>query len=345
MYFLKAAPPSPLNPTLSQEGEGELKFTHSWPKQFYVSPLNSRSGTYSLRTHDPFSPTQHGLLDTTITLSSAATTRPKLTARLFSSLPPSTPSTMSLPAKTLFLATWWWVGLATFPRTAKQAVTLLLLRGLRWQPRPEPTAATLARHADGFEVLVESLFARWLRSLVEPAAHAVTLRYIPSSRAGAETFTSRRAAPTPTAEALSIHVLAPSFYSALPRYPSALHGLHVEATRGTVAISDAHLTLLRALVPAPSPAPSSEALVARLALCERVQWRVIALLRSAPSELEAFALGEARAGMRRGYASRLAQMLVSGYVAFGWVEILDLEVWAVRVVGAWVLVGWWWGRG
>lgn len=72
---------------------------------------------------------------------------------------------------------------------------------------------------------------------------------------------------------------------------------------------------------------------------------MIALLRSAPSELEAFALGEARAGMRRGYASRLAQMLVSGYVAFGWVEILDLEVWAVRVVGAWVLVGWWWGRG
>jgi hypothetical protein len=120
------------------------KLVNTWPKDFYVSTFNSRAGNYSISAIDPLFPsmTSSGVINTTVTLKSAYAT---LVARIFTTGPAIDPSTMSVWEKTKFLAAWWWVGLATFPRTILQALILLAKRKMPWVFRPEPRRVCILR--------------------------------------------------------------------------------------------------------------------------------------------------------------------------------------------------------
>jgi DUF1365 family protein len=93
-------------------------FTNSWSKDFHVSPFNSRAGSYSLRAIDPLASlerTGRVKIDNTIVLKSSEH-HPKIIARVFSTDAPLEPSKITPWQLSSFIATWWWVGLATLPR-------------------------------------------------------------------------------------------------------------------------------------------------------------------------------------------------------------------------------------
>lgn len=94
-------------------------FKHVWPKDFHVSPFNSRKGTYALSAWDPSlsnSTIEGGkikpAIDIKATLSSSKG-RPKMTARLWSTTAPLDPASMSILDSIVFVSSWWWVGLMT----------------------------------------------------------------------------------------------------------------------------------------------------------------------------------------------------------------------------------------
>ena len=133
IYFVK---PDLISPSIPNS-DVPPKLFNTWSKDFYVSTFNSRAGNYSISAIDPLFPsmTSPGVINTTVTLKSA---HASLVARIFTTGPAIDPSTMSLCEKTKFLAAWWWVGLATFPRTVIQALTLLVKHKMPWVFRPEP---------------------------------------------------------------------------------------------------------------------------------------------------------------------------------------------------------------
>lgn len=125
LYFL----PSNLN--LSEDLiEGSLSpksthrtkyFKHVWPKDFHVSPFNSRKGSYALSARDPsFSHSPAAInpgakdneIDIKATLLSSKG-HPKMTARLWSIATPLDPTFISFSDMLLFITSWWWVGLMT----------------------------------------------------------------------------------------------------------------------------------------------------------------------------------------------------------------------------------------
>ncbi|EDO02357.1 hypothetical protein SS1G_04833 [Sclerotinia sclerotiorum 1980 UF-70] len=87
------------------------RFTNTWSKEFYVSPFNSRSGSYSISASDPFFPSLSGSNNLDLTLTLTSTERAFLVARIFSDGPALDPSTMSVLQKTQFILSWWWLGL------------------------------------------------------------------------------------------------------------------------------------------------------------------------------------------------------------------------------------------
>jgi hypothetical protein len=128
---------------------------------------------------------------------------------------------MSVLEKTKFLLAWWWVGLATFPRTIVQALKLLLKRKLPWVFRPEPRRNTMPRHADPTEVLIEGLFRKYLSYYVDESGNALTINYSPAGLVYGKDETMSSPAVRLTnenVEILNIKVLTPSFYSRFLHY-------------------------------------------------------------------------------------------------------------------------------
>ncbi|KAM0333132.1 hypothetical protein ACHAQA_001791 [Verticillium albo-atrum] len=178
------------------------RFTKSWPKDFHVSPFNSRKGAYSLQAHDMLSSidgSNPGRLDGTITLKSSKD-HPKIVARLFQEGEPIDPTTASLATKLRFLLGWWWVGFVTFPRIVKEAGRLFFRRKLHVWFRPEPLKETMGRVADSTERQLEPIFRDYLRHLVQQSDAGLTVTYTSSS--GAAPLVIRAAAPS---QALSKH--------------------------------------------------------------------------------------------------------------------------------------------
>ena len=169
MYFLKDAEPdngasghkdhSPTAGNVDQNGSqghsppGQKvlgRFANSWPKDFHVSPFNSRKGAYSLSANDPFSPNLSSragaaLVNNTITLSSSKQ-HPKLIARVFSSSDSIDPYKLKGWGTFKFIAAWWWVGLVTFPRIAREAAKLFFRRKLYVWYRPEVLKDSIGRN-------------------------------------------------------------------------------------------------------------------------------------------------------------------------------------------------------
>ncbi|KAL2148320.1 hypothetical protein VTH82DRAFT_2240 [Thermothelomyces myriococcoides] len=155
-------------------------FRQIWPKDFHVSPFNSREGSYTLTASDPLAGINRqgkmAPISITITLLSP-NGHPKMVATLSSTGDPLEPCTMSIKQKACFLARWWPVGFLTYPRILWQAAALFFRRRLRVWFRPEPLKGTLSRRATGTERQLEAVFRRYLQHLVEQAQVAVEVKY------------------------------------------------------------------------------------------------------------------------------------------------------------------------
>ena len=125
------------------------RFMNSWPKDFHVSPFNSRKGAYSLSASDPFFPhskvSAAAFINNTITLSSSKQ-HPKLVARVFSSSHSIDPCKLDGWGIFKFIATWWWVGFVTFPRIVREAGKLFFQRKLHVWFRPEVLKDSIGRN-------------------------------------------------------------------------------------------------------------------------------------------------------------------------------------------------------
>lgn len=126
------------------------RFAKSWPKDFHVSPFNSRKGAYSLSANDPFFPhltsrAGTALVNNTITLSSSKQ-HPKLIARVFSSADSIDPYQIKNRDILKFVEAWWWVGFVTFPRIVREAGKLFFRRKLHVWFRPEVLKDSIGRN-------------------------------------------------------------------------------------------------------------------------------------------------------------------------------------------------------
>lgn len=256
-----------------EKGETHL-FKQAWPKDFHVSPFNSRKGSYELLANDPLAPNIQGTgpITATVVLRSSHT-HSKVVARLISerreektgnSVPVAIhsldPAAMTLWQKTKFLVAWWWVGFATFPRIVKQAGILFFQKRLHVWFRPEPLATSMGRLADSMEQKLEAAFRLYLRHLVESVTDddstgidkPLAVRYIPcgipdvhpelmlSPSAARNTvshdvLTGRAAIET---DEIEFRVLTPVFYTRFIRYAHDVEALFCELREsGTIDIT------------------------------------------------------------------------------------------------------------
>lgn len=317
---------------------------------------------------DPLFPSMsgEGSINTTITLSSSSGS-PKLIARVFSTEPGIDPSSMSVLQKINFIAKWWWVGLATFPRTVAQAFTLLFREKLPWVFKPEPRKDTLSRKADANEVFIEDIFRRHLRNFVQGCTIPVVVKYTATGTTNTTeevmTSSSAQTAPSHQVKELEFRVLTPLFYSRYVHYPSCLHAIIEESQllNSTISISDPGLVSEFAMSSSSKPtAPQFSSTweklcfnalnylrtdAGRLQSCEHKDvWdEVDKTLTCLPkikdkhriSELERFMLTTCTLGERFEYVRKVGKMYLADHVAFGWAEILDLEIFVLKTGLIW----------
>ncbi|CZR69496.1 uncharacterized protein PAC_19396 [Phialocephala subalpina] len=358
VYFLE-----PNTQTLPPKEGQDLEFkryTGSWSKDFYVSTFSDRAGKYSAAVYDPLFPfmSRSGSINCTITLSSADQ-RPMLIARVYSAGQALDPSSMSIWAKIKFLASWWWVGFMTFfPRTVYQAFILFFRKGMAWVSRPEPRKETTPRHAHPAEVFIDQKFRQFLRERVIRSKEEIVLQYTPAGLVG-PSASSERIARRSVAEPhyLELRVLTPAFYSRIAEYADIYVGLLKECRSQTISISD--LDLLTSLnfgsgkmqgFSEVSWAGVYFGLIERL----RVEVPAIPLLEKPDPEAEGlevppyslhgtsgfdrYVAATASREEEYQYASGVLKLVCAERFAWGWMEILNLEIFLLRVCLAWLLV-------
>lgn len=335
------------------------RYSGTWNKDFYVSVFNARAGSYSLAAYDPFYPhlSSPGTIDSTVTLSSPEG-KAKLIARIYSIDNAVDPATMTVWQKTSFLARWWWVGLATFPRTIQQAVIILVRKKLPWVFRPEPRGSTIARRADETELFIENLFRRYLRNMVENSEKKLRVRYIPAGPfdISSEVMMSSSAQlAEEEVEELVIQVLTPIFYSRVVRYGDILDGIFSECHESsTVSLSNVDFLMKfeweRQAFTYPRPG-----------LRETYSYKLLQKIRRRPApivcldepkmatpqplftpkeslrSLDAFVLRHSCVAEQKEYWARLWKLFIAQRIAFGWAEILDLEVFVTKSVVLWTI--------
>lgn len=151
-----------LTKTTAIDSDSEIqpstKFVSKWAKDFHVSPFNSRKGSYALSARDPFYPSLsgNGSINNVVTLHSSKDTV-KIVSRLFSTAESIDPSLLSLLGRLKFIASWWWVGLVTFPRIIHEAGKLFFRRKLHVWYRPEVLKGSIGRHETRDERYISDL--------------------------------------------------------------------------------------------------------------------------------------------------------------------------------------------
>mgnify|MGYP005989744171 CR=1 FL=1 len=221
------------NGSLSDTHNGQTKLNAKWPKDFHVSPFNSRKGRYSINTEDPMAPDMKHFLNVNITASlSSSKSHAKLVAKLFGDGPPIPISSMSLLHKIAFVAKWTWIPFATFPQILYEASRLYFSRSLHVWERPEPLAGTVSRKASPEEEAIEETFRVYLRWKVETSNAPLTITYHPpKSMPGClvEKFSSHQSAQVADdREYLDFKILTPSFYSRFVAYDHDIDAISAE---------------------------------------------------------------------------------------------------------------------
>ncbi|KAK8050504.1 hypothetical protein PG994_012234 [Apiospora phragmitis] len=333
------------------------------PKDFHVSPFNSRKGAYSLIAHDPFSPFLEGTgkINNTITLNSSKE-HAKMVARVFSEGDAIDPTAMSNWQKVKFLAAWWWVGLVTFPRIVKEAGVLFFQRKLHVWYRPEPRKRSIARQADEIETGLEEFFRRYLRYLVRQCPAPMTIRYIPSGIAGAgiETMTNADPGAPGDEQTMELKVLTPVFYTRFVYYAHDLEALFCELNDNcTISISRPDL-LPKLLFKKPSPPLDLQNVFeyGQFKLIQRLRQRPERIeqpMTSAqtptkeathlkqdirdfrPSAMDGFVMSSEEPYARRAYRSLVLGRFIADRLALGDMGILSLELFVLKACMAWVV--------
>ncbi len=249
MYFLTAKDGGKHSRRTSSR---RCTFKQSWPKDFHVSPFNSRKGTYTITATDPLHPSMQGTGPVSITINLASTKgHTKLVTKLTSQDIPIDPCTMTRPQRLRFLTSWAWVGLLTYPRILVQAFRLYFHRRLRVWPRPEPLRGTIPRRATAAEQQVlEPLFRRYLHHLVQHTP--LTILYTPAAGGTSATEVMLPSPLAATTTILDMHILTPAFYSNFVRDPAALDAAFLAELREGKTLS------LRSLSLAPDGADNND---------------------------------------------------------------------------------------
>ena len=120
LYFISAS--NQETSRCAQDSGGQpSRFYQTWPKDFHVSPFNSRKGHYALSASDPnlFDESQdkkhranRNIIDISATLTSSKG-RPKFVARLWSNTAPLDPYAVTAIQASVFFVSWCWVGIVT----------------------------------------------------------------------------------------------------------------------------------------------------------------------------------------------------------------------------------------
>jgi hypothetical protein len=338
----------------------------AWPKDFHVSPFNSRKGSYSLVAHDPFAPMLEGQgsINTTINLTSSKS-HAKLVARIFSHSDAIDPETMTAWQKVKFLASWWWVGFVTFPRIVKEAGALFFRRRLHVWFRPEPLKESIGRRADETERQLEAIFRRYLRYMVEKSLAALTVQYIPSGIANSSTEVMMSPSAknnSGTSETIEFKVLTPAFYARFVYYAHDLEALFCELNDNcTIWISRPEL-LPKLVFKKPAMALTSQNLV------EFGYFKLIQSLRRRPerierpltssqissrmqdthtktdirdfriSSMDGFVLSHGSTREKRLYRSHLLRLFLADRIASGNLDLFWLEQLLLRATLAWFII-------
>ncbi|PIA89645.1 hypothetical protein CB0940_07644 [Cercospora beticola] len=201
-------------------------FTDSWEKDFHVSPFNSRKGSYSLRAIDPlaaYEETGHITIDNTIVLKSSKE-HAKIVARVFSEGNPEDPEKITSWQLTKFIAVWWWVGLATFPRIVWEAAKLFFRRKLHVWFRPEVVGTTsIGRAYTSEEKALEQIFRDFLTQSVEHADRPLRVIYEPAHYDDEEIvlYSTNFTYKEDHDSTLTLKVISPAFYSRFLHYAHA----------------------------------------------------------------------------------------------------------------------------
>lgn len=270
---------------------GTLHFTDTWQKDFHVSPFNSRKGSYSLRAIDPlaaFQETGHVKIDNTIVLRSSKDNA-KLVARVYSESAPVKPDQITAWQLIRFIAGWWWVGLATFPRIVWEAQRLFFKRKLHVWYRPEVVRTSIGRAYTDDESILESVFRDFLTHAVEHSQKALRVIYEPAHYQGDEIvlyspgFTYEEA----HSSTLTIKVLSPAFFSRFIHYAHAKEAfdrecLATDDKNKTVVIEGAQ-ALPVLLDSFKSMAQSAESAESQMNLLRRAKWALLRRARCPPA--------------------------------------------------------------
>lgn len=331
----------------------------AWPKDFHVSPFNSRKGGYSLVAHDPFAPMLEGLgaINNTINLTSSKS-HAKLVARIFSIGDAIDPETMTTWQKLRFLATWWWVGFVTFPRIVKEAGLLFFKRQLHVWYRPEPLQASMGRQATETERQLEPIFKRYLRYLVSQSPAPLLVKYVPGGIADTTMEIMRSLSAqdeNSSPDILEFKVLTPVFYTRFAYYAHDLEALFCELNDNcTIWISRPDLLpkllfkkppptltiqnpiefvcfkLIQSLRKRPDrierPLTSSQAAVQPPATHSKTDIRDFRL-----SSMDGYVLDHEAAEERKLYRSLILKLFIADRIAIGSEELLWLEQFVLRI--------------
>lgn len=360
-YFLEPLP-KPLNIS-PNAGCVKTRYTSKWPKNFYVSTFNDRSGRYSLSAVDPLAPnlTGSGYINMNITLSGPSNDNAMIVTLLRSSNSPLYPENMSAFEKLQFLSKWWWVGFATFPRTLQQAFKLFFRRKMPWAFRPEPRQGTISRPADMTEMFIEKHFRAFLRNRVEQSEEAVVIRYQSAGLSG-ENNAACIFNPTKLKRDAVLNyeivVLTPAFYSNLLLYSSLRNALNYESAKNETISLSRHDLISKLLV------ENSESCIPSLnilGLSSPTKSVLLALsyLRNDPllkanrdktstpnsnpnfprvSELDTFMLQHATPAELRTYTWKLARLVMIDHIALNSLILWDLEVFFAHTLSLFFLL-------
>ena len=292
MYLLKAKIPAKADSDAASKGWSKMvSFKDTWDKDFHVSPFNSRKGSYSLRAVDPlaaYQETGYVKIDNVITLRSSEDNA-EIVTRVWSDGVPKVPEHISTFELLWFIANWWWVGLATFPRIVWEAQKLFFRSKLQVWYRPEVSDQSIGRSYSPDEVVLESFFRAFLTHIVENAKEPLRVIYEAAHSHSEEIvlyspgFTYEEDKP----RTLTFKVLSPAFYSRF------IHYAHVKEAfdRECLATDEKNRTLV---MESPNLLPvligamkgseeSSNAACRRRSLLGQYRWACLRCLRCPPA--------------------------------------------------------------
>ncbi|KAK3709109.1 hypothetical protein LTR37_011088 [Vermiconidia calcicola] len=331
-------------------------FTETWQKDFHVSPFNSRKGSYSLRAIDPLAAYEESgqvKIDNTILLRSSKE-HAKLVARVWSEGPPRDATTITKLQLFRFIASWWWVGLLTFPRIVWQAQKLFLRKKLHVWYRPEVASTSLGRDYTNEERQLESYFRQFLEDAVSRAEKPLRVIYEPPHLGGGGEVVLYSPGFTYEEDqqrTLTLQITSPAFYSRFVHYAHAKEafdreGIATNEKNRTLIVESPHL--LPVLLGGMGEIRRHQQELPRQSL-DNIRWALLRRLRCAPppasypetsaynisdirsfgdSELDVFV--KSRNEDAASYRRLVTQVFLATRLAFGTPALISALDWLLR---------------